>query len=28
MRTLPGLPSKPGGENIDLDPAGEIVGLF
>jgi formate--tetrahydrofolate ligase len=28
MRTMPGLPSKPGGENIDLDPDGEIVGLF
>jgi formate--tetrahydrofolate ligase len=28
MRTMPGLPSKPGGENIDLDPEGEIIGLF
>jgi len=28
MRTMPGLPSRPGGENIDLDAAGEIVGLF
>jgi formate--tetrahydrofolate ligase len=28
MRTMPGLPSKPGGENIDVDPEGEIVGLF
>jgi len=28
MRTMPGLPSRPGGENIDLDPEGEIVGLF
>ena len=28
MRTMPGLPSKPGGEHIDLDPEGEIVGLF
>jgi formate--tetrahydrofolate ligase len=28
MRTMPGLPSKPGGENIDLDSEGEIVGLF
>jgi formate--tetrahydrofolate ligase len=28
MRTMPGLPSKPGGENIDLDADGEIVGLF
>jgi formate--tetrahydrofolate ligase len=28
MRTMPGLPSRPGGENIDLDGDGEIVGLF
>jgi formate--tetrahydrofolate ligase len=28
MRTMPGLPSKPGGENIDIDENGEIVGLF
>jgi formate--tetrahydrofolate ligase len=28
MRTMPGLPSKPGGENIDLDADGNIVGLF
>ncbi len=28
MRTMPGLPSRPGGENIDLDPEGEIIGLF
>ncbi|HEY7130867.1 MAG TPA: formate--tetrahydrofolate ligase [Candidatus Limnocylindrales bacterium] len=28
MRTMPGLPSKPGGENIDIDANGEIVGLF
>jgi formate--tetrahydrofolate ligase len=28
MRTMPGLPSKPGGENIDIDAAGNIVGLF
>jgi formate--tetrahydrofolate ligase len=28
MRTMPGLPSRPGGENIDLDAMGEIVGLF
>ncbi|MEO7229310.1 MAG: formate--tetrahydrofolate ligase, partial [Candidatus Limnocylindrales bacterium] len=28
MRTMPGLPSHPGGENIDLDANGEIVGLF
>jgi formyltetrahydrofolate synthetase len=28
MRTMPGLPSRPGGENIDIDAAGNIVGLF
>jgi formate--tetrahydrofolate ligase len=28
MRTMPGLPSHPGGENIDIDAEGEIVGLF
>jgi formate--tetrahydrofolate ligase len=28
MRTMPGLPSRPGGENIDLDEHGEVVGLF
>ncbi|HET7180853.1 MAG TPA: formate--tetrahydrofolate ligase [Candidatus Limnocylindrales bacterium] len=28
MRTMPGLPSRPGGENIDLDDDGEVVGLF
>jgi formate--tetrahydrofolate ligase len=28
MRTMPGLPSKPGGEKIDIDAAGNIVGLF
>jgi formate--tetrahydrofolate ligase len=28
MRTMPGLPSRPGGENIDLDADGDIVGLF
>jgi formate--tetrahydrofolate ligase len=28
MRTMPGLPSRPGGENIDIDEHGEIVGLF
>jgi formate--tetrahydrofolate ligase len=28
MRTMPGLPSVPGGERIDLDAEGEIVGLF
>ncbi|MBF8289962.1 MAG: hypothetical protein HW391_930 [Chloroflexi bacterium] len=28
MRTMPGLPSRPGGENIDIDANGEIIGLF
>ncbi|MFL5674258.1 MAG: formate--tetrahydrofolate ligase [Chloroflexota bacterium] len=28
MRTMPGLPSRPGGEKIDIDSAGNIVGLF
>ncbi len=28
MRTMPGLPSRPGGENIDIDGDGDIVGLF
>jgi len=28
MRTMPGLPSRPAGENIDIDDDGEIVGLF
>ncbi len=28
MRTMPGLPSRPGGEAIDLDPDGNVVGLF
>jgi formyltetrahydrofolate synthetase len=28
MRTMPGLPSRPGGEQIDIDERGEIVGLF
>jgi formyltetrahydrofolate synthetase len=28
MRTMPGLPSRPGGENIDIDAEGKIVGLF
>ena len=28
MRTMPGLPSRPGGENIDIDAVGEVVGLF
>ncbi len=28
MRTMPGLPSHPGGEQIDIDERGQIVGLF
>ena len=28
MRTMPGLPSRPGGEKIDIDAEGNIVGLF
>jgi formate--tetrahydrofolate ligase len=28
MRTMPGLPSRPGGENIDIDVDGNVVGLF
>jgi formate--tetrahydrofolate ligase len=28
MRTMPGLPSHPAGEKIDLDDQGNIVGLF
>jgi len=28
MRTMPGLPSRPGGEGIDIDSNGNIVGLF
>jgi formate--tetrahydrofolate ligase len=28
MRTMPGLPSRPGGENIDIDANGDVVGLF
>ena len=28
MRTMPGLPSVPGGENIDIDAEGNVVGLF
>jgi formate--tetrahydrofolate ligase len=28
MRTMPGLPTRPGGENIDIDAAGNVVGLF
>jgi len=28
MRTMPGLPSSPAGERIDLDENGKIIGLF
>jgi len=28
MRTMPGLPSRPGGERIDIDGDGNVVGLF
>jgi len=28
MRTMPGLPGHPGGENIDIDADGNVVGLF
>jgi len=28
MKTMPGLPTHPAGENIDLDDKGNIVGLF
>jgi formyltetrahydrofolate synthetase len=28
MKTMPGLGSRPGLENVDLDERGEIVGLF
>ncbi len=28
IRTMPGLPSMPGGENIDIDAEGNVVGLF
>jgi formate--tetrahydrofolate ligase len=28
MRTMPGLPSRPGGNNIDIDADGNVVGLF
>lgn len=28
MRTMPGLPSIPAGEKVDLDETGQIVGLF
>jgi len=28
MRTMPGLPSEPAGEKVDLDEQGRVVGLF
>jgi len=28
MLMMPGLPSRPSGENVDIDASGEIVGLF
>jgi Formyltetrahydrofolate synthetase len=28
MRTMPGLPSRPAGEKIDIDADGNVVGLF
>jgi formate--tetrahydrofolate ligase len=28
MRTMPGLPSKPAGNAIDIDANGDVVGLF
>ena len=28
MRTMPGLPSKPAGQKVDIDENGRIVGLF
>ena len=28
MRTMPGLPSHPAGEKIDLDAEGNVMGLF
>jgi formate--tetrahydrofolate ligase len=28
IRTMPGLPSRPAGEKVDLEPDGRVVGLF
>ena len=28
MRTMPGLPTHPNGEGVDIDASGTIVGLF
>jgi len=28
MRTMPGLPTHPNGEGVDIDADGRIVGLF
>jgi formyltetrahydrofolate synthetase len=28
MRTIPGLPSRPAGEDVDIDENGKVVGLF
>ena len=28
MRTMPGLPTRPNGEGVDIDADGKIVGLF
>ena len=28
MRTIPGLPSEPAGEDVDIDENGRVVGLF
>ena len=28
MRTIPGLPTRPAGEKVDIDEEGKVVGLF
>jgi formyltetrahydrofolate synthetase len=28
MRTMPGLPSRPAFMDVDLDQAGQVVGMF